>query len=343
METRDGAPDADVVFVAGFGCGTFHFERNLAPLAAAAGCRTFAMDIAGQGKSWPVEVAPLNASGHSYDAELWVEQLSSFVDEVVRGGRKDGLAERRVFLVGNSLGGYLCAAAAERLARASAVEGVVLLNATPFWGSTAVLPEWLWRGALPVPRPLRSLVTSYWDFFRSEGNIARLLALVYARPDVTLSRGGGDGRAARDKEGADYAQLVADIRAPSEHPHALDAFCSILLSPALAAPPGTGKLTGAFDAALASLSSSGVKVVLLNGEEDPWVVPAWGRRAKRMVPGATLVEISPAGHCPHHEVRTNGAHAHACRQPSRPICVCAKCVTQMCVSSALACASSRAS
>jgi hypothetical protein len=31
------------------------------------------------------------------------------------------------------------------------------------------------------------------------------------------------------------------------------------------------------------------------------VVPLWGQRLKRAVPGAAYYEITPAGHCPHHE------------------------------------------
>ncbi len=37
------------------------------------------------------------------------------------------------------------------------------------------------------------------------------------------------------------------------------------------------------------------------GKEDPWVRPIWGQRLKRRLPSATYLELSPAGHCPHHE------------------------------------------
>lgn len=30
-------------------------------------------------------------------------------------------------------------------------------------------------------------------------------------------------------------------------------------------------------------------------------MPLWGQRLKRAVPSATYLEVSPAGHCPHHE------------------------------------------
>ena len=278
-------PHADVVFVAGFGCGSFHFHRNMESLARRANVRCYAMDIVGQGKSWPVNLDDMD--GHTYNAEGWVHQLGAFIDEVVHADADanddddddDGRCKRPLYLVGNSLGGYLVAATAARDARRLRGGGVVLLNATPFWGSTAVLP---WKGVLPVPRLLRTALTGYWDFFRSEANITNILSLVYARKEALEAD----------------SHLIRSIREPSDHPHALDAFCSILTSPAL---DSNKSLTAAFDAALIELGEYAT-VVQINGREDPWVVPAWGRRAKRLAPpNHRLVEISPCGHCPHHE------------------------------------------
>lgn len=39
----------------------------------------------------------------------------------------------------------------------------------------------------------------------------------------------------------------------------------------------------------------------LVGRDDPWVTRAWGHRLKRQLPAAQYLELSPAGHCPHHE------------------------------------------
>jgi len=46
-----------------------------------------------------------------------------------------------------------------------------------------------------------------------------------------------------------------------------------------------------------------VPVGLMYGREDPWVVPLWGQRAKRALGDEVCdyYELSPAGHCPHHE------------------------------------------
>lgn len=45
----------------------------------------------------------------------------------------------------------------------------------------------------------------------------------------------------------------------------------------------------------------GLDVCLVYGREDPWVVPLWGYRLKRALPSALYYELSPCGHCPHHE------------------------------------------
>jgi hypothetical protein len=40
------------------------------------------------------------------------------------------------------------------------------------------------------------------------------------------------------------------------------------------------------------------------GKEDPWIFPMWGQRIKQWLPHAHYYEISPSGHCPHHETST---------------------------------------
>ncbi|GIL47115.1 hypothetical protein Vafri_4023 [Volvox africanus] len=91
-----------------------------------------------------------------------------------------------------------------------------------------------------------------------------------------------------DKSGSDMALVVRIVEA-TEQPGALDAFTSIVLSP---------KAELGFDELVDRLQCP---VLLLYGKEDPWVRPLWGQRLKRRLPAATYLELSPAGHCPHHE------------------------------------------
>lgn len=76
-------------------------------------------------------------------------------------------------LAGNSLGGFIAANLAAQ--RPDLVEGLVFLNATPFWGANrAYLP--LWKGSLPIPTTIQ---------------VRR--GLVFSRLRSPVERGGGEG------------------------------------------------------------------------------------------------------------------------------------------------------
>ena len=53
------------------------------------------------------------------------------------------------------------------------------------------------------------------------------------------------------------------------------------------------------------LGEKDISTYLVYGREDPWVRPIWGQRAARRYAEAGTVapyyELSPAGHCVHHE------------------------------------------
>ncbi|GIL98314.1 hypothetical protein Vretimale_3708 [Volvox reticuliferus] len=259
-----------VLMVHGFGVAGWHFHRNWEDLQR--DHRVWAVDLLGQGRSWPRHtVAP--SAGLRYSVETWTRQLEGFLEQCVG---------EPAYVVGNSLGGYLAVMLAAR--RPDLVRGLVLLNATPFWafrppsGSAAARGllwsalNWAGDGSVPVPESVRHLVEKYWwNQLRSPDTISAMLRLVYA-----------------DKVGFDMA-LVARIVEATEHPGALDAFTSIVLSP---------KAELSFDELVDRLRCP---VLLLYGKEDPWVRPLWGQRMKRRLPAATYLELSPAGHCPHHE------------------------------------------
>jgi pimeloyl-ACP methyl ester carboxylesterase len=92
---------------------------------------------------------------------------------------------------------------------------------------------------------------------------------------VTRSACFGEHRSAADEE------LLASILAATTHRLAVDAIVSIIFSPGTARP---------FGALAASLAQHGLPSCLLYGREDPWVVPLWGQRLKRLVPGAAYFE-----------------------------------------------------
>ena len=283
-----GEKTATVVLLPGFGVGTFHYERNIGALAEG-GLEVWALDLAGQGKSWPedadsaVKVRAARGEPLRYSIDFWVSQVVDFLE---------GHVEGPVFLAGNSLGGFLATAVAHR--RPDLVRGLVLLNATPFWAfaphpdddstlSNRVLQALtraglLWDAALPAPGWLQKFIEAvWWDRLRAPATIKGLLGLVYADPKAVDE------------------QLVAEIIEPTRDPHAVSAFASIVFA---------HKPRETFDEMLASIREVGrVPVGLMYGREDPWVVPLWGQRAKRALGDEVCdyYELSPAGHCPHHE------------------------------------------
>ena len=222
----------------------------------------YALDFLGQAASWPED-----ATGLAFSVELWAAQVSAFLAEVVG---------EPAFVAGNSLGGFVATYVAAT--RPELVRALVLLNATPFWSQAphpkvepAAAARWPWSGALPAPWYLRCALAAWWALLRSRCVVQALLRQVY-----------------KDDSAVDDA-FVDAILAPTRRPQAADVFVSILMSP---------RAPLSFDQMLARRRCP---VCLIYGREDPWVVPRWGRRLKRIVPDAAYYELSPAGHCPHHE------------------------------------------
>lgn len=107
-----------LVFLHGLGGNATHFEHVVRPMADR--YRVVGIDLVGCGWSMKPEV--------TYTVDLLCDHLLSFLDQ--RG-------IRRATLVGHSLGGAVCMAAALR--RPAAVEGIALLCAA----GMAPLPRWM--------------------------------------------------------------------------------------------------------------------------------------------------------------------------------------------------------
>jgi len=261
---QSGNEGPPLLFVPGFGVGTYHFERNI-PALAAGGHRVFAIDLLGQGQSWP---PPGMNEGFAYNVDLWRDQLISFIEEVIR---------EPVYLAGNSLGGLLSVGVASK--RPDLVKALILLNATPFWAflpakskSNPTLERLIpWDGILPAPANLLKIGSNYFDQIRNERTVRQMLGFVYRNPQ------GFDDR------------LVNNIISSASHVNGHSTFTSILFS---------RKSDTDFEEDLAKISHP---VCLIYGKEDPWVVPLWGQKIKRQIPTAEYFEVSPCGHCPHHE------------------------------------------
>ena len=263
-----------VIFLHGFGVGTFHYTKQLIGLGSEEdSSRTCAwsMDICGQGKSWPKTRE--DVAEFEYSLDSWRDQVEYFIREVVLKAAADSEEneEVKIVLAGNSLGGKLAlyvSATCEDL-----IDGIVLLNATPFWGFLEKRVSFLTKENDFIVK----LTQPYWDNFRSQENVRRLLNLVYA------------------DESKIEESLIEDIIAPTENEHAIRAFISTFTSPKASRMSYDKMLEVIRD------RNDSIKVAMCYGREDPWVVPLWGQRLKRVVTSAKYYELSPAGHCPHDE------------------------------------------
>lgn len=84
--------------------------------------------------------------------------------------------------------------------------------------------------------------------------------------------------------------LVDQIIASTQHPQALDAFVSILFAP-------MSQLS--FEQMIQAMQCP---VCMVYGREDPWVVPLWGQRLKRLLDDAVYLEVSGTGRCLHQKL-----------------------------------------
>lgn len=270
----DGAVGAPVLLLPGFGAGAFHWRRNLKQLAHGSGSDVFAMDYLGQGGSWPEGAGAGGDSGLGYSIDVWIEQAEEFAREVVL---KEGRGHHsRCHVVGNSVGGLIGAHLAVRYPEL--VESLVLVNPTPVWGSN--LPGW--DGVLPGPRLAMQTGAFLFDKIRDRSNIVRMLGETYATPETV----------------GDLPDLIR--RVTDENAGGHEAFASILWSAPATMPEGASS----FEDVLRQVRAD---VLCVYGAQDPWCKPAFGRAAFRALSSRgsaarqALIELSPAGHCPHHE------------------------------------------
>ncbi|TKY67950.1 Pheophytinase [Spatholobus suberectus] len=281
-----------VLFLPGFGVGAFHYEKQLKDLGR--DTRVWALDFLGQGLSLPFEDpaphykegATSNGNASSwgfgdetepwaaelvYSMDLWQEQVRYFIEEVIR---------EPVYIVGNSLGGYVALYSAAR--NPHLVKGVTLLNATPFWGflpnptkNPGLAKFFPWAGTFPLPANVRRLTELVWEKISDPTSIAEVLKQIYADHSTNV-----DGV---------FSRIIETTR----HPAAAAAFASIMCAP---------QAELSFSEVLSRCRQNNVPICLMYGKEDPWVRPLWGLQVKKQVPEAPYYQISPAGHCPHDEV-----------------------------------------
>ena len=284
-----GPPEAPpLLLVHGFGASGFHWRRNINVLAAA-GYRVYAIDLIGFGLSSKPII--------DYDAKLWRDQCAAFLREVAGCGGANG---KRALIAGNSIGGYTALSTAS--AHPELVAGVASLNGAGSYSPTPAeleaqraLEERLNQRSEPrrmLDEALERLGTSlaraisYIGLFVTKQplRIQQVLRLVYpVKPE------------AADDE------LVESIRVPADDPMGLappnvipEVFYRIV-----SRNKGGGSIP--VDTLVAALQ---VPLLLLWGEQDPWIVSKLGDKLQVCAEGlgkdVRRVSVN-AGHCPQDE------------------------------------------
>lgn len=246
-----------LIMVHGFGAQSKHFSKNLGAIAAATGADVYALDLLGFGRSEKPRIL--------YGESLWTWEVVELIEQVVK--------RDKVFLAGNSVGGYICMAAAAQLQER--VAGLCLINAAGRFGALNPLGFDLFF--LQWPPLANALGKFLFDRAREPAQLRQTLEQVYA-----------------DKSKVDD-ELISWILEPAQTPEALFAgprlFASLFLSQG-----------GRTWEELLTDEGKGYKGPLLAvwGDKDPWIVPFYVDMLLKMRPDLSLHWVD-AGHCPHHE------------------------------------------
>jgi pimeloyl-ACP methyl ester carboxylesterase len=265
------ANDGAVVFVHGFGACKEHWRHNLPALAQSLPC--YALDLIGFGAS---SKPPSMLEGESADAEavrycvdFWAEQVERFVQDVV---------QQPVQLIGNSIGGVVALAAAERLERSGhSVRQVILVDCAQRSIDEKRVAEQPPMRRLGRPL-LKSLMRQRWLTNRLFASLARPGVIRKVLEIAYPTKQGVDDR------------LVELLLAPTRDAGAAESFRGFI---------------NLFDDRLAPdlLAEMQIPVRMLWGARDPWEPLQEAQRWASTYPDTIreLVVLDGLGHCPHDE------------------------------------------
>ena len=272
------------VLVHGFGGNAEHWRKNM-PALAAAGIRSFAIDLLGYGYSEkpPPDVQEPNTI---YNMEKWASQILSFVDDVASlpttctSSSEDSDAARvpdarnDVFLVCNSIGGVAGLQAAKddelRPEAERRIKGVTLLNVSLRMLHVKKTPAW----QRPLVRSLQSFLrtTPVGEFFfktiATPEGVRNVLREAYNKPQTVDDT------------------LVDNILKPGLEEGAVRVFLDFI---SYSGGPLPEEL----------LAEVNLPVSILWGEKDPWEPLEVAQAELKNFPCVESFTVIPeSGHCP---------------------------------------------
>eukprot|EP00607_Mallomonas_marina_P009734 CAMPEP_0182420800 /NCGR_PEP_ID=MMETSP1167-20130531/5875_1 /TAXON_ID=2988 /ORGANISM="Mallomonas Sp, Strain CCMP3275" /LENGTH=333 /DNA_ID=CAMNT_0024597253 /DNA_START=185 /DNA_END=1190 /DNA_ORIENTATION=+ len=257
-----------LLLIHGFGASAYHFRYNIPDLAK--DHHVFAMDMIGFGLSDKPVI--------DYNAEIWRDQVLDFIENVVRTSRSSG-DNTGCVVAGNSLGGFTALYSASASSTSSRtknlISGCILLNAAGRFRASSPPPAEdtpAWQQAI-TDFFSRLIITASFYYTKQPARIAQVLRQVYV-----------DGSNVDD-------ELVESIEYASRDPNAAEVFYRIISRNGNGPPIFIDDL----------LLNLQVPLLLLWGEQDPWIRPLSADRIQTLFPAAERVNLV-AGHCPHDEV-----------------------------------------
>ena len=201
----------------------------------------------------------------SYKINLWVEQVYDFWRMFIR---------QPVVLVGNSIGSLVALTAAAT--HPDMIQGVVMLSLPDLAIRQEAIPKLL-RPAIATLENLFAsplLLKTIFRFVRRPGVVRRWAGLAYANSEAVTD------------------ELVDILVGPAQDRGSAQAFCAILKA----------MLDAEFGPAVKTvLPSLEVPILIIWGQQDRMVPPAFARQFAQYNPKVQLLTLDNAGHCPQDE------------------------------------------
>ncbi len=209
----------------------------------------------------------------SYQVDLWVEQVYDFWRTFIR---------HPVVLVGNSIGSLVTIAAAAK--HPDMVQGIVMLSLPDLSVRQESIPKLLRPAIATIENLVASplLLKTVFRFVRQPKVVKRWAGLAYANKDAVTD------------------ELVDILVGPAQDRGSAQAFSAILKA----------MIGSQFSQPVKTLLPSlEIPVLLIWGQQDRMVPPAFARQFAAYNPKVQLLTLENAGHCPQDECpeEVNGA------------------------------------
>lgn len=201
----------------------------------------------------------------SYQVDLWVEQVYDFWRTFIR---------HPMVLVGNSIGSLVTIAAAAK--HPDMVQGIVMLSLPDLSVRSEAIPKFLRPAIATIENLVASplLLKTVFRFVRRPHVVKRWAGLAYANKDAVTD------------------ELVDILVSPAHDRGSAQAFSAILKA----------MIGSQFSIPVKTLLPSlEIPILLIWGQQDRMVPPAFARQFAAYNPLVQLLTLDNAGHCPHDE------------------------------------------